>query len=111
MENIISYFIEFITSLLIKFLNIISSPILNILNRFIPNLNDFFTIFKNVFDNFFINGFRFFKMLYINMFGINHTVFLLCGACFAISLAIYVQFNAIKLVYNLWRIYRGTHEV
>lgn len=110
MDNIFSYIFNILMTLLAKFINIITTPVVIILNKYIPDTSYLITTAKDFLSSFVFPSVRFGKMLIVNIFNINHTIF--DFALTSLVVMIYIKFAllGVRLVYNAWRIFQGSQD-
>jgi len=93
-------------------LNTITIPFVKFLELFLPNdMSYYFNYLGTFIIDYFLKGFQFAKMCFINFFNINHTIFDLFTVNFGLLLGLYGFLLLLKKVYNIYMIVRGSKDI
>lgn len=104
---VINGILDFFTFLFSKIIDLITIPFTLAIRSFFPNINSFLGDVENFITNYIFKGVHFFKMVFVNALGINHLVFDIVVTIFAFTVYVFIMSGFLKMVYNLWKIYKG----
>lgn len=102
--NLLNGVVSLIFKVLIFISNLLLTPIITIVNNIFPSVD--FSYITSLLNDYLVNYIGFFKTVFLNLSGVNVALFNTFILFFFTRLGLRVSVRAIKLIKNIWSLFR-----